>query len=68
MAGLPEKHVVTCFLECQGSILLLKRSQQVGSFKGRWAGVSGYVEGSVDAQSLIEIEEDRFTRERRNPD
>ena len=37
---------------------MLKRSQRVGSFKGRWAGVSGYVEGSPYAQSLIEIGEE----------
>ena len=58
MNELPEKHVVTCFLEYRGKILLLKRSQQVGSFRGRWAGISGYVEGSADEQSLIEISEE----------
>ena len=58
MSELPEKHVVTCFLECRGRILLLRRSQQVGSFRGRWAGISGYVEGSADEQSLIEIGEE----------
>ncbi len=58
MTEFPEKHVVTSFLECRGRILLLKRSQQVGSFRGRWAGVSGYVEHPADEQSLIEIEEE----------
>jgi len=53
-----EKHVVTCFLECQGRILLLKRSQQVGTFRGLWAGISGYVEDSADEQSLVEITEE----------
>lgn len=56
--GLPERHVVTCFLECQGRILLLKRSQRVGSFRGRWAAVSGYIETNPDEQSLIEIKEE----------
>lgn len=55
---LPEKHVVTCFLECKGKILILRRSQAVGSFKGRWAGISGYVETTADEQSLVEIEEE----------
>ena len=55
---LPEKHVVTCFLECKGKILILRRSQAVGSFKGRWAGISGYVETTADEQSLTEIEEE----------
>jgi len=37
--------VVTCFLRNRGRILLLRRSTKVGTFKGDWAGVSGYVEG-----------------------
>lgn len=39
-----ETHVVTCFLEHEGKVLLLKRSDQVGSYQQRWAGVSGYLE------------------------
>ena len=39
-----ERHVVTCFLEHGGEIPLLRRSQRVGTYKGRWAGVSGYIE------------------------
>ena len=59
MAGsFPEKHVVTCFLECSGRILILRRSQLVGSFRGRWAGVSGYIETTADEQALVEIEEE----------
>ena len=56
--SLPEKHVVTCFLECDARILILRRSQMVGSYQGRWAGVSGYVETTADEQTLIEIEEE----------
>lgn len=56
--SLPEKHVVTCFLESNGEILLLRRSQQVGSYHGIWAGVSGYVETTPDEQSLTEIREE----------
>ncbi len=55
---IPEKHVVTCFLECDARILILRRSQMVGSYQGRWAGVSGYVETTADEQTLIEIEEE----------
>ena len=57
-SSLPEKHVVTCFLESNGEILLLRRSQQVGSYHGRWAGVSGYVETTPDEQALTEIKEE----------
>jgi 8-oxo-dGTP diphosphatase len=58
MSDLPVKRVVTCFLERKGLILLLKRSQKVGSFRGRWAGISGFVESNPDAQSLTEIQEE----------
>ncbi len=36
--------VVTCILEHDGKILLLKRSNQVGTYRGLWGGVAGYVE------------------------
>jgi len=55
---LPEKQVVTCFLESSGEILLLRRSEQVGSYQGRWAGVSGYIETTPDEQALTEIAEE----------
>jgi 8-oxo-dGTP diphosphatase len=58
MGNLEEKRVVTCFLESDGEILILQRSEQVGSYRGRWAGVSGYVETSPDEQALVEIEEE----------
>lgn len=57
-SSLPERLVVTCFLESEGNILLLRRSQRVGSYRGRWAGVSGYLEKSPDEQALTEIEEE----------
>jgi len=50
-----EKHVVTCFLEREGKICLLKRSRQVGTYRGRWAGVSGYLEeGNTPYQQALE--------------
>ena len=55
---LTEKNVVTCFLESDGEILILRRSEKVGSYQGRWAGVSGYVETTPDEQALVEIEEE----------
>ena len=53
-----EVHVVTCFLEHRGKILLLRRSDRVGSYRGRWAGVSGYLETEPDTQALTEISEE----------
>jgi 8-oxo-dGTP pyrophosphatase MutT (NUDIX family) len=54
--------VVTCFLESEGQILILRRSEQVGSYRGRWAGVSGYIEQTDDEQALTEIDEETGLR------
>jgi 8-oxo-dGTP pyrophosphatase MutT (NUDIX family) len=49
VGGLAERHVVTCIVRSKGKILLLQRSEQVGSFNGLWAGVSGFIEhGETD--------------------
>lgn len=51
---LPEvdvRHVVTAFLRHGDRILLLRRSRDVGSFQGRWAGVSGYLEEAEEPES-----------------
>ena len=55
---LSERHVVTCFLKFEAKLLLLRRSELVGSFRGRWAGVSGYIETTADEQALTEIKEE----------
>ena len=57
-SGLEKKHVVTCFLEHAGKILILKRSRKVGTYQGSWAGVSGYMEASAMKQAFIEIKEE----------
>ncbi len=57
-------HVVTCFLQRKDGnmlrLLLVRRSQRVGSYHGHWAGVSGFVEPNVtpDAQAYTEIREE----------
>ena len=56
--NLRETQVVTCFLESSGEILILRRSEWVGSYQGKWAGVSGYVETTPDEQALVEIGEE----------
>jgi len=40
--------VVTCILEHGGKILLFKRSNLVGTYRGLWSGVAGYVEELED--------------------
>ncbi|MEQ8156214.1 MAG: NUDIX domain-containing protein [Clostridiaceae bacterium] len=39
-----ETHVVTCFVESDGKVLILKRSGSVSSYQQKWAGISGYIE------------------------
>lgn len=60
LEGVTGADVVTSFLEDgDGRILLLKRSPQVGSFRGRWAAVSGYLETAFPLdQALQEIREE----------
>ena len=55
-----ERHVVTCFLEHGAKIALLRRSGRVGTYRGRWAGVSGYIEegNTPYQQALEEIKEE----------
>ncbi len=36
--------VVTSFLKFEGKILILRRSESVSTYKGRWGGVSGFIE------------------------
>lgn len=55
---LEEKHVVTCFLEHDGKILLLRRSARVGTYRRSWAGVSGYIETNDTEQAYTEIREE----------
>ena len=44
IAGVKESNVTTSILRCGERILILKRSDKVGTNQGKWAGVSGYVE------------------------
>lgn len=60
-----EACVVTCFLLRTGpdghdEVLILRRSGRVGTYRGRWAGVSGYLEG---APSMAEEQARREVRE-----
>jgi len=54
-------HVVTCFLRHRTHVLLGRRSDTVGTYAGRWAGISGYVEGDpadAEADASREIREE----------
>jgi len=60
LTGVKEIGVVTSFIErLDGAVLLLRRSELVGSFRGRWAGVSGFLEEPTPlAQAYKEIGEE----------
>jgi len=58
-----EANVVTCFLIRRGEdgdeLLLLRRSDRVSTYRGLWAGVSGYLEAETPlAQAYRELEEE----------
>jgi nicotinamide-nucleotide amidase len=52
------EQVVTSFLESNNRILILRRSNKVGTYQGRWGGISGYIEKNADQQALTEIKEE----------
>ena len=53
------RQVITAFLFLQGEVLFFRRSSSVGSYQGRWAGVSGYLESSTPLeQAYTELGEE----------
>jgi 8-oxo-dGTP diphosphatase len=58
-AGLQRREVVTAFLRRAGCVLLVRRSARVGSYRGCWSAISGYLEEPTPlAQALREIREE----------
>lgn len=61
-------HVVTCILlrtdQGHPQMLLMQRSNRVGSYNEQWAGVSGFVEPGVEPQeqAFTEIREETTLR------
>ena len=60
VSGLNYKKVVTSFLTAEQQILLLRRSAMVGTHRGQWSGVSGYLEGDERplTRAITEIREE----------
>ena len=50
--------VVTVFITSAGKIALLKRSDKVGTYRGAWAGVAGYIERLPLRQAYMELQEE----------
>ncbi|SFS64113.1 initiation factor 2B [Halostagnicola kamekurae] len=57
-------HVVTAFLRNRGEVLLLCRSDAVGTYAGQWGGVSGFAEDDPDEQVRVEIVEETGLEDR----
>ncbi|MBF0159686.1 MAG: NUDIX domain-containing protein [Magnetococcales bacterium] len=53
-----QRQAITAFVRRDGRILLVRRSNQVGSFQGFWSGISGYLEGEPLTHALREILEE----------
>jgi len=41
---LQKREVVTAFLRHNGMVMVVHRSERVGSYRGCWSGISGYLE------------------------
>jgi nicotinamide-nucleotide amidase len=53
------KPIVTCFIESENKILIMRRSGRVGKYQGLWAGISGFIEKNTpEEQAYIEIKEE----------
>jgi len=57
-SALDETHVVTVFLRHDADVLLLRRSDTVGSYAGLWGAVAGHAEGDPAAAARTEIREE----------
>ncbi len=57
--------VVTVFVECNGKILLLKRSDKVRAYRGKWNVVAGYLDDlkPIREKVLEELREEINMRE-----
>lgn len=56
MEGVKVNEVVTSILRRDDMILILKRSDKVGSYRGRWAGVSGFIEKDEEEEQAARRE------------
>ena len=52
------RHVVACFLTHGGKVLIVRRSARVGTYRGKWSGISGYLEDEPERQAFAEIREE----------
>ena len=64
LAGVRGRSVVSVVLRNRGRILLVRRSAAVGTFRGQWSAISGYMEGREDPKSraIREVREETGLR------
>ena len=55
-SGSERRSVITAFLEASGKILVLRRGDQVRSYAGRWAAVSGTIEPGATPEEQVRTE------------
>jgi len=58
------KRVVTAILRNRGRILIVRRSEKVGTFQGKWSAISGHIEGREDPKhrAIVEVREETGLR------
>lgn len=64
LPGVTARRVVSAVLRHRGRILVVRRSQAVGSFRGRWSLISGYLEGREEPRdrAVREVREETGIR------
>lgn len=48
--------VLSCFVECNGKLLLLKRSSKVRSYQGKWCAVAGFIDQPRPLEEIVYAE------------
>ncbi len=58
------KRVVTAILRNRGCVLIVRRSEKVGTFRGKWSAISGHIEGREDPKhrAIVEVREETGIR------
>ena len=49
--GAKEAPVINCFIKFQNEILLLKRSEKVSSYQGKWNSIGGFIDEAVSLEN-----------------
>lgn len=53
---IPRHDVMVAVIYHDGKILVAKRSNEVGAYRGRWSGIAGYIEETKTLEELIRHE------------